>query len=37
MLLHQGARSFEIWTKDKMAPLAKMRQALKTAVYGDAK
>lgn len=35
MLLHQGARSFEIWTKDKMAPLAKMRLALKTAVYGD--
>ena len=37
MLLHQGARSFEIWTKDKMAPLAKMRQALKTAVYGGPK
>ena len=34
MLLYQGARSFEIWTKDKKAPLAKMRQALKTAVYG---
>ena len=37
MLLHQGAQSFEIWTKDKMAPLAKMRQALKTAVYGGTK
>jgi len=36
MLLHQGVRAFEIWTK-KMAPLAKMRQALKTAVYGDPK
>lgn len=37
MLLHQGARSFEIWTKDVKAPLAKMRQALKTAVYGTPK
>ena len=37
MLLHQGARSFEIWTKDKMAPIAKMRQALKAAVYGKTK
>ena len=34
MLLYQGARAFEIWTQDKKAPLAKMREALKTAVYG---
>jgi shikimate dehydrogenase len=34
MLLHQGAKSFEIWTKRK-APLAVMRRALRTAVYGD--
>ena len=34
MLLHQGAKSFEIWTKRK-APLAVMRRALRAAVYGD--
>lgn len=34
MLLHQGARAFEIWTKRK-APLAVMRRALRTAVDGD--
>ena len=34
MLLHQGAKAFEIWTKRK-APLAVMRRALRTAVYGD--
>ena len=34
MLLHQGARAFEIWTKRK-APLAVMRRALRAAVYGD--
>ncbi len=34
MLLHQGARSFEIWTKRK-APLAVMRRALRAAVYGE--
>jgi shikimate dehydrogenase len=34
MLLHQGAKSFEIWTKRK-APLAVMRRALRTAIYGD--
>jgi shikimate dehydrogenase len=34
MLLHQGAKSFEIWTKQK-APLAVMRRALRTAIYGD--
>lgn len=33
MLLHQGARAFEIWTGRK-APLAVMRRALRTAVYG---
>jgi shikimate dehydrogenase len=33
MLLHQGVRAFEIWTKRK-APLAVMRRALNTAVYG---
>ena len=37
MLLHQGARSFEIWTGDKMAPVAKMREELRTAVYGKIK
>ena len=37
MLLHQGARAFEIWTGDKMAPLAKMREALRLAVYGKTK
>jgi len=34
MLLHQGAKSFEIWTKRK-APLEVMRRALRAAVYGD--
>jgi shikimate dehydrogenase len=34
MLLHQGARSFEIWTK-QTAPLAVMRRALRAAVYGE--
>jgi shikimate dehydrogenase len=34
MLLHQGAKSFEIWTKRK-APLAVMRRALRAAVYGE--
>jgi len=33
MLLHQGAKAFEIWTGRK-APLAVMRRALRTAVYG---
>lgn len=33
MLLHQGAKAFEIWTKRK-APLTVMRRALQTAVYG---
>jgi shikimate dehydrogenase len=33
MLLHQGARAFEIWTKRK-APLAIMRRALRAAVHG---
>jgi len=34
MLLHQGAKAFEIWTKRK-APLAVMRRALRAAVYGE--
>ena len=34
MLLHQGARAFEIWTGRK-APLAVMRRALRAAVYGE--
>jgi len=34
MLLHQGAKSFEIWTKRK-APLAVMRRALRASVYGE--
>ena len=34
MLLHQGIKSFEIWTGRK-APLAVMRRALRTAVYGE--
>jgi shikimate dehydrogenase len=34
MLLHQGAKSFEIWTKRK-APLTVMRRALQAAVYGE--
>ena len=33
MLLHQGAKAFEIWTGRK-APLTVMRRALLTAVYG---
>ena len=33
MLLHQGAKAFEIWTKRK-APLEVMRRALKKEVYG---
>jgi shikimate dehydrogenase len=36
MLLHQGAKSFEIWTKRK-APVAVMRRALKVVLAGDAK
>jgi shikimate dehydrogenase len=34
MLLHQGAKAFEIWTKRK-APLAVMRRALRASVYGE--
>ncbi|HUJ11095.1 MAG TPA: shikimate dehydrogenase [Verrucomicrobiae bacterium] len=34
MLLHQGARAFEIWTKRK-APLAVMRRTLRAAIDGD--
>lgn len=34
MLLHQGIRSFEIWTGCK-APLAVMRRALRAAVYPE--
>jgi len=33
MLLHQGARAFEIWT-GKPAPLAVMRRALEQNIYG---
>ncbi len=33
MLLYQGAKSFEIWTKRK-APVPVMRQALRAAIYG---
>jgi len=33
MLLHQGAKAFEIWT-GKTAPLELMRQALKETIYG---
>jgi shikimate dehydrogenase len=33
MLLHQGAKAFEIWTKHK-APLAVMRRAVNAAVHG---
>jgi len=36
MLLHQGARSLEIWT-GKPAPLEIMRHALDEAVYGVVK
>jgi hypothetical protein len=32
MLLHQGAKAFEIWT-GKAAPLDVMRRALETEVY----
>ena len=35
MLLHQGAKAFEIWT-GKTAPLAVMRQALENAVQSPA-
>ncbi|MCG3148011.1 MAG: Shikimate dehydrogenase (NADP(+)) [Verrucomicrobiae bacterium] len=34
MLLHQGAKAFEIWTGLK-APLPVMRRALRAAVYGE--
>jgi shikimate dehydrogenase len=34
MLLHQGAKSFEIWTKRK-APLTVMRRVLQQTVYGE--
>jgi shikimate dehydrogenase len=34
MLLHQGAKAFEIWTKRK-APLAVMRRALRAAIDGE--
>jgi shikimate dehydrogenase len=34
MLLHQGAKAFEIWT-GKTAPLSVMRKALEKNVYGD--
>jgi shikimate dehydrogenase len=34
MLLHQGAKAFEIWT-GKIAPLAVMRRALEQNVYGE--
>lgn len=33
MLLHQGARAFEIWS-DQKAPTAVMREALQKAIYG---
>jgi shikimate dehydrogenase len=33
MLLHQGAKAFEIWT-DKSAPLEVMRRALEQNIYG---
>lgn len=33
MLLHQGAKAFEIWT-GKTAPVAVMRQALEENIYG---
>ncbi len=35
MLLHQGARAFEIWTGEK-APLSVMRDALQAAIEGNA-
>lgn len=34
MLLHQGAKSFEIWTKRK-APIAVMRKALRKTIHGE--
>lgn len=34
MLLHQGARAFEIWTGRK-APIAVMRRALRASIYGE--
>jgi shikimate dehydrogenase len=34
MLLHQGAKAFELWTKRK-APITVMRRALRAAVYGE--
>ena len=34
MLLHQGAKAFEIWT-GRPAPLAVMRRALEENVYGE--
>jgi len=36
MLLHQGAKAFEIWT-GRAAPLPAMRRALEDNVYGPAK
>lgn len=36
MLLHQGARAFELWTQ-RTAPVSVMRRALRTAVYGEKK
>jgi shikimate dehydrogenase len=36
MLLHQGVKSFELWTKRK-APVAVMRRALSAAIYGESK
>ena len=33
MLLHQGAKAFEIWT-GKPAPLDVMRRALEQSIYG---
>src|SRR5439155_15905921 len=35
MLLHQGAKSFQVWTKLK-APVAVMRRALRANIYGEA-
>ena len=34
MLLHQGAKALEIWS-GKPAPVAAMRRALETEIYGD--
>jgi shikimate dehydrogenase len=33
MLLHQGAKAFEIWT-GKPAPVDVMRRALERSIYG---